>query len=106
MSPALIGFLLGVTTGGCFGMLVTACLVIGDDHDYENPYKAAYENLCNDYDKRGTYLAELYPYVPDTCPVSCPFYSECDSDDGPLNECKAGEYWADKLAEVGIEVGE
>ena len=101
MSAAMIGFLLGVCTGGCFGMLVTACLVAGDDSRYENPYKTAYEALCDEYDRRGTLLAEMYPFVVDGCADECKFHDGCSRE---YADCKAITHYRDELAKVNVEV--
>ena len=101
----MIGFLLGVCTGGCFGMLVTACLVAGDDSRYENPYKTAYEALCDEYDRRGTLLAEMFPFLDDVCPESCMFSDECYSNSGEtMTDCPAIDHYRDELAKVYVEV--
>ena len=101
MSPALIGFLLGVTTGGCFGMLVTACLVVGDDKLDENPYATAYRALYEDYCKRGELLAEMYPFVVDGCADECKFHDGCSRE---YADCKAITHYRDELAKVHVEV--
>ena len=55
-------------------------------------------------------IAEMYPFVGDTCPEGCRWREECNSDsnkrsDGAFLMCLAYNRYYEILEDLGIEVG-
>ena len=63
-----------------------------------------YARMCHENDKLRALVADMRPFIEDSCPRECCLFEECDASSD--RECHIEEHVDARMRDLGIEVGE